>query len=617
MIRKRTLINLFVLFIYIAPCFGQEDQIFFSNTFGKERPYRVFLPLEYHITEKKYPVVYYLHGNKGDHKLEAECVNRLVNMYSFIVVASNGYSDDSDIRPYNVGNHSNMNYPMQFKDYFIELIRFIDTTYRTQSERSGRAIAGHSMGGFMAFFLAGKYPDLFNAAVNMKGSPEFFIGTSHKHTFYPVRYLFKNMNEVKNLFTNSTNGELVFLNNEVHSGALREMGLNYLYRQYEGGHDLADGELEHALKFIIESFKEHGSKPDRWHHADLYPDFDVWGYEVQSNLSIPGYIEMRGVTLGGMGITTRQWQPYGRTIPDIEMNVKTAPVYQPNTVYRLLDYMNNTGKTTVTDVHSDNKGRIQFQVDGESRQIGIFRNGDPAEIVYLGHKVNDQGTFLEHNRESCVKLHLLNRGGSTGKNLFLRLSTTTEGVDILTPEIIIKEISSSKDTWIPSDFKIIASNMPTTDGSPFMVRFNLTISGDDGLSCKDEFDVPVFYNVPEFTNIGIDDGDTEIFGSGNGNNIADPGEYISIYEISNGSKRTRLYYDDPYIDDERIIYEMQPDKWGDGYTLSSVIHISDDCPVGHQIKFLACYEVKEWKNIKRNVTWGIITITVGSNSSDN
>jgi len=60
--------------------------------------------------------------------------------------------------------------------------------------------------------------------------------------------------------------------------------------------------------------------------------------------------------------------------------------------------------------------------------------------------------------------------------------------------------------------------------------------------------------------------------------------------------------------------ELQPDKWGDGYALSSVVHISEDCPVGHQIKFLASYEVKEWKTIKRNVTWGTFTLTIGADT---
>ena len=84
-----------------------------------------------------------------------------------------------------------------------------------------------------------------------------------------------------------------------------------------------------------------------------------------------------------------------------------------------------------------------------------------------------------------------------------------------------------------------------------------------------------------------------------------------IYEISGVSKRLRLYYDNLYVDDERLYDEVQPDKWGDGYTLSSLIHISDNCPVGHKIRFLASYEIKEWKAIKRNVTWGTFTITIG------
>ena len=90
--------------------------------------------------------------------------------------------------------------------------------------------------------------------------------------------------------------------------------------------------------------------------------------------------------------------------------------------------------------------------------------------------------------------------------------------------------------------------------------------------------------------------------------------YQQDFEISNGSRRLRLYYDDPFIDSERLYDEIQPDKWGDGYTLSSLIHISKECPPGHQIKFLASYEVKDWEKIRRDVTWGTFTITIGNRS---
>ena len=205
-------------------------------------------------------------------------------------------------------------------------------------------------------------------------------------------------------------------------------------------------------------------------------------------------------------------------------------------------------------------------------------------------------------------MKLLNRGATPGNKIKVTLSSTTEGITIANPTIQLAAIPSGEVIWLPTDFKITALNKPTTDGSPFQVRFNLSITDDKGHVWKDEFDAPVFYDVPGFTNIGIDDGDSEIYGSGDGDNIAEPGETIMIYQDSH---RTRLYYDDPYIDGERLYDELQPDKWGDGYALSSLIHISKDCPIGHQIRFLANYEVKDWKTINRNVTWGNFTMTVG------
>ena len=78
------------------------------------------------------------------------------------------------------------------------------------------------MGGFMSFFLAGKYPQIIGAAVSLKGSPEFFIGYPENHTLYCTRYMFKNLIGVKVRFHNSTLGEELFhLNKEVNNGAIK------------------------------------------------------------------------------------------------------------------------------------------------------------------------------------------------------------------------------------------------------------------------------------------------------------------------------------------------------------------------------------------------------------
>jgi enterochelin esterase-like enzyme len=591
---------------------AQEDHTHFSKAFNREKPYRIFLPENYNSTQKKYPVVYFFHGNKGTHQHSlSETMSKLADENQVILVNWNGRSVDSDVRPYNIGWHSNINYEIQFKDYFPELVAHVDSTYRTFTNRENRGVIGHSMGGIMAFFLAGKYPQMIGAAVNIKGSPEFYIGYPDNHTLYNVRYLFNNLRGVKLRFHNSTNGELVYLNKEVNQGALHENNLVYEYKVYEGGHSMPAEEFTDAFDFVVDAFKNPLPKPGRWHHADLYPDFKVWGYSVHSNLDEPGFIEMHGVTNGGLGIITKKWQPEGRPIPGVEIDVKTASVYEPNTEYSILNYNLLEDKKSVSTIKSDAEGKISFMVDHNPHQIGIFRKSDPAELVFLEHKVIGESIFLDHKKECNLKLRLLNRGGSLGKGLKINLSTITPGVSISNPDMVIPDIKSGESAWLTNDFKITAANEPPKDGSPFRVRFVIKIRDEKNNTWEDEFDAPVFFDVPEFTNIGIDDGDSEIFGSGNGNNIAEPGEWIMIYEISH---RTRLYYDDPYIDAERIHVDLQPDKWGDGYAISSVVHIAEDCPIGHKISFLAEYEVKEWKAIKRNVTWGTFDIIVGKDT---
>ncbi|NMC38769.1 MAG: hypothetical protein GYA41_10645 [Bacteroidales bacterium] len=595
-------------FFYLV---AQEDHSHFSSVFNMEKPYRIFLPSDYHKTEKRYPVIYYFHGNTGNHMLNIEGVSGLVDANSVILVAWNGRSVESDIRPYNIGNHSNIKYEVQFKDYFQEFVKYIDKTYRTLADRTHRGIIGHSMGGIMSFFLAGKYPDLIGAAYSSKGSPEFFIGTPSRHSLYQVRHMFKNMSGIRVGFATSNECELYYLNNEVINGALNETGIDFSFTEYEGSHDITPDQFRDAIDFVVNAFKNPLPEPSRWHHAELYPDFEVWGYEVKSNMAKPGFIDLKGVTKGGLTVSTKAWVPDGPSVPGTIINITTPSSYLPDTEYTLIDYNQTTNEIVNKSVRSDPEGRISFSVNHDVHQTGIFRKGNPPEVTLAGYKVNGGGLFLDHNKENIISIKLFNRGGSRAENIKAVLTTEKEGVSIIENTVHLKRLEPGDTIWVPVPFKVIASNRPPHDGSPFRIRFNLSITDGKNKEWFDEFDAPVYFDASEFTQIGIDDGDSEIFGSGNGNNIAEPGETVMIYEISNGSRRLRLYYDDPYIDGERLYDEIQPDKWGDGYTLSSLIHIAENCPPGHKIRFLASYEVKDWKKIRRDVTWGTFSITIG------
>lgn len=136
---------------------GKIDTInYYSKTVGGNRKALTYTPPGY-SKNKKYPVLYLLHGIGGDEK---EWLNGgkpqviLDNLYAagklepMIVVMPNGRAMKDD-RP--VGNIMAKDKIEAFanfeKDLLNDLIPFVETKFRVYSDREHRAIAGLSMGG--------------------------------------------------------------------------------------------------------------------------------------------------------------------------------------------------------------------------------------------------------------------------------------------------------------------------------------------------------------------------------------------------------------------------------------------------------------------------------------
>jgi enterochelin esterase family protein len=49
-----------------------------------------------------------------------------------------------------------------FEKAFPEVVKYVDSHYRTIATKAGRAICGLSMGGFHSKFISAEYPDLFD-----------------------------------------------------------------------------------------------------------------------------------------------------------------------------------------------------------------------------------------------------------------------------------------------------------------------------------------------------------------------------------------------------------------------------------------------------------------------
>ncbi|RYE20644.1 MAG: esterase family protein, partial [Sphingobacteriaceae bacterium] len=119
-----------------------------------------------YIKDKKYPVIYLLHGyggNYADWISKVPMIKTLADQYSLLIVCPDGgfssWYFDSPADP-----------SVKYETYVAtELVSYIDKAYSTVKEKKGRAITGLSMGGHGALYLAFKHQDVFGAAGSMSG----------------------------------------------------------------------------------------------------------------------------------------------------------------------------------------------------------------------------------------------------------------------------------------------------------------------------------------------------------------------------------------------------------------------------------------------------------------
>lgn len=618
-----------IAFISFSPAFSQDfsvkdtfqDLKHRSRVFGSDKYYRLYLPAGYHTSGDRYPVIYFFHGWGGRHYKDDNAllaytkIKTLVDKYQVILVMWDGNMDGIEPRPYNVGNHQDVKYQVQMKDYFPELVHFIDSTCRTYTDRNHRGIIGFSMGGFMSLFLGGKYPHMVNSVVSFAGSPEFFVGYPDNHTLYPVRYTFKNLAGVNLQMHNGDSDILYYLNDEVYQGALWE-GFPLEYRKFHGGHMVdKPGEtkvFDMAMNFTATSFKNPPAVPQSFTHFDIYNEFNIWDYQVKSNKTKPGYIILRNAGNSGFGIYTQKWLPLSPSLDHTEIAITTPPVYQPGWKYNIVKYSRESGKISNSVITGDPYGRLNFHAGGKGEEYGIYSAGDKPHFIFLDYEIGNGQKYLSTVQSNPMLIKLLNRGGVSKKASTIRvvLKTSDPSIHMTDTVFYIQTGSADRIVNLPP-LNIRCNKQPPVHANPAEIKFYLHASSGNE-QWIDDFVVPAMFDAPEFQNIKTDDGriirDTAL-GNGNANGIAEAGERIMIYE---GSHRLRLFTEDPYIirKDEQLADEVLPAIWPDGYTMSSVIHISPDCPDGHIIECLAGYETKSYNPIERKVIWGKVKILV-------
>lgn len=152
--------------------------VYFSPA-GEHRRIHLYLPDDYHRTEKHYPVIYMFDGHNLYFDSDASfgkslgMKDFLDNWYKKIIVvgiecASEDLKRVHEYCPYSI--HSSIYGDISGRGdetlrWIVEELKpFIDRSYRTYSQREATAIAGYSMGGMMSLYAVLHYNSCFSKA---------------------------------------------------------------------------------------------------------------------------------------------------------------------------------------------------------------------------------------------------------------------------------------------------------------------------------------------------------------------------------------------------------------------------------------------------------------------
>jgi len=223
-----------------------------SPGLGMERRLTIYTPPGYETNNQKYPVLYLLHGAGGDEEAwitlgrTAQIMDNLIaqgKVKPMIVVMPNG-NVIQDAAPGE--GHDGMYKPQfmvpktmdgTYEANFMDIIKFVESSYRVKADKANRAVAGLSMGGFHSLHISRYYPNtfdyvgLFSAAIlpnQNVSSPVYndIDGTLKKQMDNGYKLYWIGMGKT----------DFLYKSGEEYRAKLDKMGMKYIYRESEGGH---------------------------------------------------------------------------------------------------------------------------------------------------------------------------------------------------------------------------------------------------------------------------------------------------------------------------------------------------------------------------------------------
>jgi S-formylglutathione hydrolase FrmB len=157
------------------------------------RKVSVYLPAEYGIDNKRFPVIYYMHGFMGTDSISPQMkmiLDKGIGQHKirpFILVIANNYT------LFEGSFYSNSSLTGNWTNFAAkELVEYIDKNFRTLAKRESRGVSGHSMGGYGAIKTGMLYPDVFSCVYALSPGLLAFV-----KEFGPNSDSFKELSKIK------------------------------------------------------------------------------------------------------------------------------------------------------------------------------------------------------------------------------------------------------------------------------------------------------------------------------------------------------------------------------------------------------------------------------------
>lgn len=273
---------------------------FTSKVLAEKLNYNVYLPAGYDESKDRYPVIYLLHGRGDTMSAWTQVKSDLDSMIAageipptIAIMPDAPWSSAANYYVDSAYKGAVPGRPVE-SAFITDLIPHVDKTYRTIATRTGRAIAGYSMGGYGAMRYSLAYPKLFAASIVLSpadytplpptgsSAREFgaygkgkklFVPAIYKSLNYPAlfpsfiktkltthMFIAAGDDEYKEPDPKDVDHDIDFEAHKLYNAAIRVPGISAQLRIVNGGHDWGTWEptFVEGAKYI---FKYLGDAP--------------------------------------------------------------------------------------------------------------------------------------------------------------------------------------------------------------------------------------------------------------------------------------------------------------------------------------------------------------------